>query len=487
VKDGYDNNLSQDEIAANISNRIGVIKNKRARAIARTEIARTATISDYVINKERGATGFYVECRNTACPVCKNAWHRGWSEESDGSFAPSDTSAGGKGWIGDRIFSMSDTKMLPPIHPNCSCVPYFITENEKPKDAVMVEPTTTKTVVEDKPTSETTTATRQTTTTQPKETNSEYSKLANRYDDITFEETTEEYYIYRNNVDGTSIKFERAVPLSDIQSHLDFYDSLEWVLKRSTREVVFVEEPTENSNNMGLNHHGKMVEIFLGNIKNHEQGKLQGVKFVIAHELFHSVDINSKTSFGGKEFSLKRVWQKAITEDDKNFKAQGITAQYGNVNPIEHSPTAGSNVTYELFFGTERTRAMEDIADSIGVQFMEPNEKIGTDLGMLTKEEWNKTFPNRAKLAQDILKDPLKYGLDNSIMLGAYGETSEKKEAQPKPTSDDNKTQIERINRRIKSYEKSIEKFSKIDKKIAKMYQGRLDKAKKQLSELQGE
>ena len=332
-----------------------------------------------------------------------------------------------------------------------------------------------------------TSATRQTTTTRPKETNSEYSKLANRYDDITFEETTEEHYIYRNNVDGTSIKFERAVPLSDIQSHLDFYDSLEWVLKRSTREVVFVEEPTENSNNMGLNHHGRMVEIFLGNIKNHEQGKLQGVKFVIAHELFHSVDINSKTSLGGKEFSLKRVWQKAITEDDKNFKAQGITAQYGNVNPIEHSPTAGSNVTYELFFGTERTRAMEDIADSIGVQFMEPNEKIGTDLGMLTKEEWNKTFPNRAKLAQDILKDPIKYGLDNSIMLGAYGETSEKKEAQPKPTSDDNKTQIERINRRIKSYEKSIEKFSKIDKKIAKMYQGRLDKAKKQLSELQGE
>ena len=133
VKDGYDNNLSQDEIAANISNRIGVIKNKRARAIARTEIARTATISDYVINKERGATGFYVECRNTACPVCKNAWHRGWSEESDGSFAPSDTSAGGKGWIGDRIFSMNDTSMLPPIHPNCRCVVYYTTEEPNVK------------------------------------------------------------------------------------------------------------------------------------------------------------------------------------------------------------------------------------------------------------------------------------------------------------------------------------------------------------------
>jgi len=119
VRDGYDNNLSQDEIAENISNRVSVIKNKRARAIARTEIARTATISDYVINRERGANGWYVECRNTACKVCKNAWHRGWSEETDASFTPNDTSAGGKGWIGDRIFSMNDTSMLPPIHPNC--------------------------------------------------------------------------------------------------------------------------------------------------------------------------------------------------------------------------------------------------------------------------------------------------------------------------------------------------------------------------------
>ena len=71
--------MSQDEIAANISERVSAIKGKRAKAIARTEIARTATISDYIINKERGATHFYVECRNTACPVCKEAWHKYWS------------------------------------------------------------------------------------------------------------------------------------------------------------------------------------------------------------------------------------------------------------------------------------------------------------------------------------------------------------------------------------------------------------------------
>ena len=67
VSDGYNNNLSQDEIAANISDSISKIKNTRARVIARTEIARTATASDYVINRERGATHFKVDCRDTCC------------------------------------------------------------------------------------------------------------------------------------------------------------------------------------------------------------------------------------------------------------------------------------------------------------------------------------------------------------------------------------------------------------------------------------
>ena len=126
VKEGYNNNLSQDEIAANISDRVSTIKGKRAKAIARTEIARTATVSDYVINKERGATHFYVECRNTACPVCKANWLKNPDKE-----------ATGKGLMGDRIYSMNDTAMLPPVHPNCRCVAYFVN-----KEGDAVEPGT---------------------------------------------------------------------------------------------------------------------------------------------------------------------------------------------------------------------------------------------------------------------------------------------------------------------------------------------------------
>ena len=141
VRDGYNNNLSQDEIAENISSKVSSIKGRRAKAIARTEIARAATVSDYVINRERGAQYFYVECRNTACPICKAAWHKGWTENNDDSYRPSDTSAGGKGWIGDKVYSIASTNMLPPLHPNCRCVAYFISANEIPNGAVIVEDT----------------------------------------------------------------------------------------------------------------------------------------------------------------------------------------------------------------------------------------------------------------------------------------------------------------------------------------------------------
>ena len=147
VRDGYNDNLSQDEIAANLTDKVSSIKGRRAKAIARTEIARTATISDYVINAERGATHFYVECRNTACPSCKEAWHKHWSKSNDESFTPSDSSAGGKGWIGDKVYSMSDTMMLPPVHPNCRCVPYFISEDDIPDGVTVEKPTPKETTV----------------------------------------------------------------------------------------------------------------------------------------------------------------------------------------------------------------------------------------------------------------------------------------------------------------------------------------------------
>lgn len=102
VKHDYNNNLSQNEIADNISKKITNIKNTRARTIARTEIARTATASDYIINKERGATHFTVNCRDTCCDICKKHYN-----------------------FGKKEYTIDEIDMLPPLHPNCRCYTTF--------------------------------------------------------------------------------------------------------------------------------------------------------------------------------------------------------------------------------------------------------------------------------------------------------------------------------------------------------------------------
>ena len=128
VKSGYNEGLSQYEIADNISHRIKTIKNTRANVIARTEIARTATVSDYIINKERGANYFVVDCRSTRCEVCKEAYCK--------------SSPIG----GDVEYDIDDVEMLPPRHPNCRCVAVFGIDpkRKKTKPTEDTEPATTR-------------------------------------------------------------------------------------------------------------------------------------------------------------------------------------------------------------------------------------------------------------------------------------------------------------------------------------------------------
>ena len=94
-------------MAKRISDEVEGIKNKRARTIARTEIARTSTVSDYIIAKERGATHYTVNCRSTRCNICKKLYCK--------------NNATG----GDVEYSIEDTDNLPPLHPNCRCSANF--------------------------------------------------------------------------------------------------------------------------------------------------------------------------------------------------------------------------------------------------------------------------------------------------------------------------------------------------------------------------
>lgn len=112
VTEEYNNpeGSNPQKMAKRISDEVEGIKNKRARTIARTEIARTATVSDYIIAKERGATHYTVNCRSTRCDICKKRYCNNPTANPTG---------------GDVEYSIEDTSNLPPLHPNCRCSANF--------------------------------------------------------------------------------------------------------------------------------------------------------------------------------------------------------------------------------------------------------------------------------------------------------------------------------------------------------------------------
>lgn len=112
VTEEYNNpeGSNPQKMAKRISEEIEGIKNKRAKTIARTEINRVATISDYIIAKERGATHYTVSCRSTRCDKCKELYCNNPTKNPTG---------------GDVEYEISETEYLPPQHPNCRCSANF--------------------------------------------------------------------------------------------------------------------------------------------------------------------------------------------------------------------------------------------------------------------------------------------------------------------------------------------------------------------------
>ena len=115
VREEYNKGSNPQKMAKRIHKEIDAINKKRARTIARTEVARTSTISEYVIAKEEGATHFTVSCRSTRCPKCKEKYCK-------------NSQTGG-----DVEYSIERTDMLPPLHPNCRCVAVFYNKNARNK------------------------------------------------------------------------------------------------------------------------------------------------------------------------------------------------------------------------------------------------------------------------------------------------------------------------------------------------------------------
>lgn len=366
VRDGYNSNLSQDEIATNISEKVSSIKGKRAKAIARTEIARTATVSDYIINKERGATHFYVECRNTACPVCKEAWHKHWSKANDDSFKPKDQSAGGKGWIGDRTYSMKDTTMLPPIHVNCRCVPYFISEDE-------IEDGMTVVKTESEPTPTTTTS------VEERPTNSMFKgKYTEHIEDSDFTEGKVIVRKYENGLElavNENSNFTHEEIIAHIESLPEPIKNLENIGRINFTNSISLESDGDYVSGRGINvYDGDLSDVTALNTLTHE----------LAHAFDHSKG-NDETFYG---LSDKKVYEKI-------FKADNDPTVYIN-------PSTGEERTFDSFvtgyaqYGFNKTgKFTEDFAESTRLY-----------LNPATHDKFVKDFPNRAKYLESLYGKP---------------------------------------------------------------------------------
>lgn len=118
VAKGYNTRtLSRKNVADEITSTLDGINKKRARVIARTEIKRAQTTSNYMVAKERGANAYKYKCGAEPCDICKKDC--------------------------GETFPIDDLSHLPPRHPNCMCSVTFFKDPNMPdaKPGSVEEPT----------------------------------------------------------------------------------------------------------------------------------------------------------------------------------------------------------------------------------------------------------------------------------------------------------------------------------------------------------
>lgn len=99
VADGLRNKTMPSEISKQLSNELNITR-ARADTIARTETMRAANLGSYSQAKRDGMTHYIIDNRAEACKYCQRS-------------------------VAGRVFSIEDTSFIPPLHPNCACIPVY--------------------------------------------------------------------------------------------------------------------------------------------------------------------------------------------------------------------------------------------------------------------------------------------------------------------------------------------------------------------------
>jgi len=98
----YRNRVPPAELAKTLARRIRGLGNTRAKAIARTETMRAANLANWAQARYEGARSFTIIHFMDYCGKCEELY-------KDGT----------------EVFDINEVENLPPVHPNCRCVPRF--------------------------------------------------------------------------------------------------------------------------------------------------------------------------------------------------------------------------------------------------------------------------------------------------------------------------------------------------------------------------
>lgn len=105
VADGISKGTSVNDVVANLEHEL-TISRSRANSIARTETMRAANSGSYSQAIRDNKQYYIVDSRAEACDLCQ--------DEFDG-----------------EVFPISDAGNMPPLHPNCACIPVYFNDQDE--------------------------------------------------------------------------------------------------------------------------------------------------------------------------------------------------------------------------------------------------------------------------------------------------------------------------------------------------------------------
>lgn len=362
VNRGYRNGkLSHTRVASEIESTLDGINNKRARCIARTEIKRAQTTSNYVVARERGANAYRYKCGAEPCDICS-------------------VDCG-------KVFPIDDTEHLPPRHPNCCCGVVFFKDPNLP-------PVENKPMIDNKVK----------TTTSKQATKTEKLPISGRTFEDIFKKKPKVYEESYEHIDANWVSRKHKLTTYDYGDiKLSFEDGAklthnELVEHLSSLPAKFGETQAERITiyNTRVKNVGgvwkpdtKECAVYFNN------SKLDSID-TLTHEMSHTLDVLSKTKKGSlNKYSDPKIYEKIFKADNKLYEYKGPT---GRTRKPKKFPTEYAGKSYTKFKRQKLPDRLyvEDFADSSKL-YLNPS----------THKNFVKEFPNRAEYLESIYGKPV--------------------------------------------------------------------------------